>query len=209
VKDGKRRLLDGIVAPRFTESAVGMLSRKGDKCRFIANAMLGALNTFDCVDRAQRMRYVRGGFLVQPNATFNLADHRLVSVGGGMPSEAVMRDIALAWAVGSTSNSNTITLVKDGKLIGNGVGQQDRVSVCELAIKKARSAGHDTQDAVAYSDSFFPFPDGPVVLCEAGIKTVFTTSGSMNDGKVFETFRKYGVEVYTLPDTVARGFFGH
>src|SRR5581483_12501266 len=72
-------------------------------------------------------------------------------------------DILLAWAVGSTSNSNTITLVRDGQLLGNGVGQQDRVGGCTLAVARAREAGHDTTGAVAYSDSFFPFPDAPQV----------------------------------------------
>lgn len=54
-----------------------------------------------------------------------------------------------------------MTLVRDGALIGNGVGQQDRVGGCALAIIRARDAGHDVHGAAAYSDSFFPFPDGP------------------------------------------------
>src|ERR1051326_672752 len=32
-----RRLLDGIIAPEFTEGAIEMMKRKGDKCRFLVN----------------------------------------------------------------------------------------------------------------------------------------------------------------------------
>ena len=76
----------------------------------------------------------------------------------------------LAWGVGCTSNSNTITIVKGGMLVGNGVGQQDRVGAAELAVKRAIDAGHraaNCRSAVAYSDSFFPFSDGVEALIDA------------------------------------------
>ena len=84
-----------------------------------------------------------------------------------------MEDLILAWAVGCTSNSNTITLVKDGMLLGNGVGQQDRVGAAQLAIMRAGEK--DLNGAVAYSDSFFPFPDAPQILIDYGIKIIFST----------------------------------
>lgn len=206
MKDG-RRLLDGIVAPSFTSGAIGQLKRKGDKCRFIVNAALAKLSA-DSLDRRARFRHVRGGFLKQPNYTFvpskelfEVTDHKIVN--------GDFIDSILAWAIGSTSNSNTITLVKDGQLIGNGVGQQDRVGCCELALKRARDAGHDPKGAVAYSDSFFPFEDGPQVLIDAGIRAIFATSGSIRDDRVREVCDKAGVRLYQLPDAEARGFFGH
>ncbi|MEI7512903.1 MAG: hypothetical protein WCK01_05610 [Candidatus Uhrbacteria bacterium] len=195
--EGTRRLLDGIIAPSFTSSAIDMLKRKGDKCRFIVNPALASLS----LDRRDRFRYVRGGFLMQPNYTF-------VPSGASVLDQNV-EDCLLAWAIGSTSNSNTITLVKDGMLIGNGVGQQDRVGCCELALKRARDAGHDPKGAVAYSDSFFPFEDGPNVLIDAGIRAIFATSGSVRDAQVREVCDKAGVRFYTLPDAEARGFYGH
>lgn len=198
MKEG-RRLLDGIVAPGFSPVAIGMLKRKGDKCRFIMNPALRNLS----LDRRDRFRYVRGGFLMQPNYAFVPEWEKLA-----LSAEDV-QDVKLAWAIGCTSNSNTITLVKDGMLIGNGVGQQDRVGCCELAIKRARDAGHSTFGAVAYSDSFFPFEDGPKVLIEAGVRAIFATSGSVRDEVVRKTCDDAGVRFYTLPDAEARGFFGH
>jgi len=94
-------------------------------------------------------------------------------------------------------------------LIGNGVGQQDRVSAAQLALKRARDGGHDIAEAIAYSDSFFPFPDGPIKLADAGVKAILATRGSVNDAKVAEALKQTGVIFYTLPDELARGFYMH
>ncbi|MHB8831257.1 MAG: hypothetical protein ACYC44_04045 [Patescibacteria group bacterium] len=208
---GQRRLLDGIVATEFTAEAIAMLKRKGDKCRLLANQ---SLLIHPPMDRATRFRYVRGGFLAEPNYTYKL---RLEDVtcfppcrtGCSWGERDDEENVLLAWAVGSTSNSNTITLVKDGMLIGNGVGQQDRVGAAKLALQRACDAGHDVHGAVAYSDSFFPFPDGPTVLAEAGIKVIMASSGSIKDKEVQAACAKHGVTLLMIPDSEGRGFFGH
>ncbi len=199
--DGQRRLLDGIIAPDFTAGACQLLRRKKDKCRLLKNPALANL-TASTLDRQPRYRMVRGGFLKQPNYDFIPT---LPSSCGAFESINAL----LAWAIGSTSNSNTITLVKNCMLIGNGTGQQDRVTACEVALLRARNAGHDVKDAVAYSDSFFPFTDGPQMLIDAGITTILTSSGSMNDDAVRQLCQKYGVALVMVPDKEARGFFGH
>ena len=127
----------------------------------------------------------------------------------GELSDSQKSDLVLAWAVGSTSNSNTVSLIKNNMLIGNGVGQQDRVSCCQLAIKRAKDAGHDINGSAAYSDSFFPFVDGPQTLIEAGVKTIFATSGSVKDDEVKKFCADKGTTLVMLPDSQARGFFGH
>ncbi|MBX4197855.1 hypothetical protein KW782_00805 [Candidatus Parcubacteria bacterium] len=209
------KMLDGIIAPSFTPAAIDMLRRKGDRCRFIVNPALTASS--NSLDQAPRFRYVRGGFLVQPNYTFvpefyiSPLEHKSVSgiVKYGSATAKQETDMMLAWAIGSTSNSNTITLVKNKQLIGNGVGQQDRVGAAELAIRKAHRAGHDVTDAVAYSDSFFPFPDGPQKLIEAGVRAIFTSSGSVRDRETIDLCAKHNVALYMIPDQIGRGFFGH
>jgi phosphoribosylaminoimidazolecarboxamide formyltransferase / IMP cyclohydrolase len=174
----------------------------------LANPALTALD-HDSLDRGPRTRYVRGGYLEQPNYTFVLElDDPAVQRTGPLTS-AQARDLLLAWAIGSTSNSNTVTLVRDGQLLGNGVGQQDRVGGCALAITRATDAGHATEGSVAYSDSFFPFPDGAQLLVDAGVTAVFCTTGSVRDDVVRQAFTDAGVTVVQLPDRLARGFFGH
>src|SRR3954447_13767339 len=203
-----RRLLDLISAASFTEEAIELLARKAGKCRLLANPALGELGR-DSLDTAPRQRYVRGGVLEQPNYTFVLDLESPDVVVTGELTAAQKDDLLLAWAVGATSNSNTITLVRDGALIANGVGQQGRVSCCALALSRAGDAGHAIEGAVAYSDSFFPFPDAPETLLEAGVSAVFATSGSVRDDQVREAFTKAGVAFAQLPDKIARGFYGH
>ena len=78
-----------------------------------------------------------------------------------------------------------------------------------LALSRAKGAGHDATGAVASSDSFFPFPDAPETLMAGGIKAILSTSGSVNDPKAVEACAKQNVPLYLVPDTEARGFFGH
>lgn len=205
--DGQKRLLDGVFAPSFTAEAMDTLARKHGKCRLFDNPAL-ALHPLP-LDDAWRIRHVRGGFLIQPNYTscFDLRHSALEIYSFLTPEQC--DDLLLAWAVGSTSNSNTITLVKGGMLIGNGVGQQDRVGAAKLAFMRARDAGHDPAGAVAYSDSFFPFPDEPQALLDAGISAVLASRGSVCDREIIALFRERGVPFVTVPDENGRGFFGH
>ena len=196
-----RRLLDGVAAPEFSREAIDLLGRKKGKCRLMQNRSLADLSA-SSLDQAERFRYIRGGKLRQPNYAY-------VAQIKDVVREDIFDEVIVAWAVGSTSNSNTITLVSGHKLIGNGVGQQDRVSACQLAVKRAWAAGHDTLGAVAYSDSFFPFDDGPKVLVEAGIRAIMTSSASVNDNQVIDYCRSAGVDLIMIPDVVGRGFFGH
>lgn len=205
-EDAPNRMLDGVVAASATPEAIEILSRA--KLRVVVDPALSDLSQ-ESLDVKPRIRPVRGGALVQPNYTFVQdlgAEHMQHH---GETTEQQQRDMILAWAIGSTSNSNTITIVKDGKLLGNGVGQQDRVGAAKLALSRAADRGHDVRGAVAYSDSFFPFSDGPQVLVDAGIRAVLTSSGSVKDSEVIDTFLSGGVAVSMVPDKVGRGFFGH
>lgn len=204
--NGQNRLLDGVVGSSVTPEAIEILSRA--KLRIVTNPALAALNEAS-LETASILRNVRGGMLVQPNYTFVLDLAADYIEAHGRVSDAQKRDLVLAWAIGSTSNSNTITIVKDGMLLGNGVGQQDRVGAAKLATSRATSREHSLKNTCAYSDSFFPFPDGPLVLAEAGIRAIVTSSGSVKDPIVIEELAKHKVSVVLLPDKTGRGFFGH
>ena len=201
---------DGVVAPSFGSDVASSLERVGGKCRLVVNS---ALDNHLKLDVSPRFRYVRGGFQVQPNYTFvpRFDDMKVY----GRRNKNLEMSLALAWAVGCTSNSNTISIVKKKMLIGNGVGQQARVWASKLAISRAVNAGHEKKlyGAVAYSDSFFPYPDAVDTLIKNGIRAIFTTSGSKakggGDEATIKACEKAGVILYMLPDKKARGFFGH
>ncbi len=200
--------LDGVIAPRFDTGVFDTLQRAKGKCRFLANPALESL-TIESLDSIPRVRQVRGGVLLQPANKFILdwGDPDLKVYGDLTPRQK--KDLILAWAIGSSSNSNTITLVKDDTLLANAVGQQDRVGAAYLAIWRAQRSKHSLEGAVAYSDSFFPFPDGVELLIKAGIKAIYTSSGSMNDDKTIALCKEHGVVLCMIPDAKGRGFFGH
>ena len=205
----ERRLLDAVIAPAFDGAAIELLRRKKDKCRFVANGALARVGA-DSLDVQPRIRYVRGGFLRQPNYTFVVNfESLMLKRHGPRATPEIELDLAFAWAIGSTSNSNTITIAKNGMLLGDGVGQQDRVGAAELALRRARRSGHEPTGAVAYSDSFFPFPDAPQVLIDAGICAILSTSGSVRDEDTIKLCEAKGVSLYLIPDKEGRGFFGH
>lgn len=191
---GGKIYLAGIIAPVITSEAIEILPKQKRACQMICLPALANLSE-DSINKELKKRPVRGGYIEERSTQY-------------LP-ESDNLDLLLGWAVGSTSVSNTITLVKNAKVIGNGVGQQDRVSACELAVKRARDAKHDVKGALAYSDSFFPFTDGIEILADAGVKTIFATSGSVKDKAVQEFAKGKNVELILVPDKEARGFFGH
>lgn len=220
----RNRLLDGVIGANVTDEALELLSR--NKLRVVVNPALGQLNQ-KSLDSKRRIRPVRGGVLEQPNYTFvqDLSAEYMQQIGD--LTDQQKRDMILAWAIGCTSNSNTISLVKDGQLIGNGVGQQDRVGAGQLALTRTTNVLPELEDqgdklilkvsldkqklsgAVAYSDSFFPFPDGPELLAKAGIKAILTSSGSVGDEQVIKTLADAGVSLMMVPDKLGRGFYLH
>lgn len=203
-----RRLLDLVAAPSVTSQALDMLGRKEGKCKIFANPALGKLKPTS-VSTQERVRQVRGGELRQSAPTFvlNFAKQRPKRTGKARPEKRL--DLAFATAICATSNSNTITIVKDGMLLGQGIGQTSRVGAAALAVANAMRHEEKLRGAVAASDSFFPFPDGVLVLIDAGVTAIFATSGSVNDAVVQSICREAGVTLYQLPDKDARMFFGH
>ncbi|HEY5152421.1 MAG TPA: hypothetical protein VII55_00435, partial [Candidatus Saccharimonadales bacterium] len=220
----KPRLLDGVIGSGVSKEALELLSR--NKLRVVVNPALAGLSATS-LDSARRIRPVRGGVLEQPNYNFILdlsADY--IQTHGDL-NEQQKRDLILGWAVGCTSNSNTIALVKDGRLIGNGVGQQDRVGAGQLALTRTNNTLPQLEEqgdklilkvaldkqklagAAAYSDSFFPFPDGPELLAKAGVKAILTSSGSVGDEAVIKVLTEAGAAVAMVPDKLGRGFYMH
>ena len=74
--------------------------------------------------------------------------------------------------------------------IGIGAGQQNRLDSSRIAIEKA---GEQVNGSVAASDAFFPFPDGMLTLANAGISTIVSPGGSINDQKVIDAANEVGV----------------
>lgn len=97
--------------------------------------------------------------------------------------------------------SNAILLASRGASVGVGMGQVNRVDSAQLAVTRA---GDRVLGSVAASDAFFPFPDGPQILIDAGVKAIVQPGGSIRDKEVIEAAAEAGVTMYF---TGTRHFF--
>lgn len=204
---GKRRVLDVVAGSGATPLARRVLTRAEGRCRILVNKELDGAGAAR-LDTAPLIKYARGEMQVQSNYTFVFDKSQSYVRCHGEFDLPAWKDLVLAWAVGSTSPSNTITLVRDGMVVANAVGQHDRLIAVDLALAIARRTEHSVEGAVAYSDSYFPFVDAPKVLIDAGVKTIFTMTGSIRDTEVISYMVNRGVRLVTMPEAAGRGFYG-
>jgi phosphoribosylaminoimidazolecarboxamide formyltransferase/IMP cyclohydrolase len=126
-------------------------------------------------------RRVWGGNLVQGSDDISAFDAELRVAGQVALDPNLENDVRLAQVLVKHLKSNAICLVKDSMLVGAGAGQMSRVDSAEIAVKKA---GDRAQGSVVGSDAFFPFPDGPQALADAGAIVIVQPGGSMRDDEV-------------------------
>src|SRR3989344_2186315 len=202
------RKLDGIFAPLFSEGVESTLERKKGKCRMMANSALHDL-THKSRDTGLHFVPVRGGFQTQPNFTYiiDLGDPALKRYGDFTAQQET--DVLLAWAIGATSDSNTVDVVRNGMLLANGTGQRARVNASNTGVDIAHSVGHDLTGGVAFSDSFFINVDAIQVLLDAGVTAIYSCSGSKLHDPTIVEFCKAKVGLWLIPVEIGRACFGH
>lgn len=167
------KLLEVIVAPAFDPAARERLATRWKNVRLLE------VGPLDRIDPAEiHMHKIVGGYLIQERdlAGADTASWTLASTRA--PTDAERTDLRFAWLVCKYVKSNAVVVARDGMLLGAGAGQMDRMTAAKLAIEKA---GRRARGAVAASDAFFPFPDGPELLLNAGIDAIVQPGGSMND----------------------------
>jgi phosphoribosylaminoimidazolecarboxamide formyltransferase/IMP cyclohydrolase len=170
---GIDKLLEVIVAPDFEPDALSLLKDRWKNVRLLAVGPLGRPNA-----RELHMHRIVGGYLVQERDLAGVDETAWKIVSRRQPMTDELEDLKFAWLVCKHVKSNAIVICKNGMLLGAGAGQMDRPSAARLAIEKAgpRAAG-----AVAASDAFFPFPDGPKLLLDAGVTAIVHPGGSLKD----------------------------
>ena len=87
----------------------------------------------------------------------------------------------------------------DLQTLGVGAGQMSRVESVKIALEKARAHGHSLDGAVLASDAFFPFPDGPQLALEAGVKAIVQPGGSKRDDEVVAAVADAGGTIVFAP----------
>ena len=128
-------------------------------------------------------RRVLGGLLAQ-DRDGDVEDREGMIVVCGDPSEPDWGDLLFAWRVCKHVTSNAIVIAKDLRTIGVGAGRCHAWTRCGSRSRKACWHGHDLEGAVMASDAFFPFPDGPMIALEAGVRGIIQPGGSKRDSDV-------------------------
>jgi len=170
------------LAPNFDDATIEIIrSRKqwGSRVRLLD---MGELESAVPVGGVE-YRPIAGGFLGQTQNLVGLNEDQWKVVTRRAPSESEISDMRLAWLIAKHTKSNAISICKDGMLIGNGAGQMSRVMSCRIATWLAKENGHADKlpGSAAASDAFFPFPDGPSLLMEAGVTAIIQPGGSKRD----------------------------
>jgi phosphoribosylaminoimidazolecarboxamide formyltransferase/IMP cyclohydrolase len=173
---------DVIIAASFEAAALEKLTSRRKATRLLSGpAPELAL---------RQLRSLGSSVLVQDIDAFvsPRSDWRVVTARP--PTDEEWRDLVLAWRVCGRTTSNAIAIVNGGQAVGVGAGQQSRVVAAEIAVRKA---GERTKGAAGASDAFFPFPDGLVVLAEAGVSAVVQPGGSVKDDVVIAAADEAGL----------------
>ena len=170
------KLLEVIVAPGYSPDALALLKDRWKNVRLLEVTGNWQLTTGNSAELM--LHKIAGGYLVQERDAVGLVESEWKVVSKRPPTEQELADLRVAWLACKHVKSNAIVLAKEGMMLGSGAGQQDRVNACRIAIAKA---GDRVKNAVAASDAFFPFPDGPELLLNAGITALIHPGGSVKD----------------------------
>ena len=182
-----------IIAPDYEPAALELLQSKKN---------LRILRLPAGYRRAEyEFKQISGGVLVQQADAFPAGSisSNWQLVAGDAADAATLADLEFAWRACRAAKSNAILLASGGASVGVGMGQVNRVDSCHLAVERANSLAEGAErarGAVAASDAFFPFADGPEILISAGVTAIVQPGGSIRDDEVIAVAKAAGVTMY-------------
>jgi len=178
------KLLEVVVAPAFASDALELLKNRWKSVRLLE------VGPFDSIDRGEiSMHKIVGGFLVQERDLLGADESNWKVASVRQPTPAEKDNLRFAWLACKHVKSNAIVIAGSGATVGIGGGQVDRVGAARIAIEKA---GDRAKNAVAASDAFFPFPDGPKLLLQAGVSAIIQPGGSVKDQATIDAVNEAG-----------------
>ena len=102
----------------------------------------------------------------------------------------LFKTISFGWSVLKYVKSNAILVAKDCTTLAIGAGQVSRVDSVDIAINKLKG---NVENAVLFSDAFFPFRDSIDKIAKSGIKTIVQPGGSIKDDEVVDACNEHGI----------------
>jgi phosphoribosylaminoimidazolecarboxamide formyltransferase/IMP cyclohydrolase len=183
-----KKFLHVIVAPSYDGDAAKLLSERWKDVRILAVGPLGKPDDRPADELV--LRRIAGGLLVQEPDLAPMDAAQWEHKAGPEPTAEDLTQLALAMIAVKHLKSNAVCIVRDHMLVGPGMGQVDRVSACELAIKRA---GDRAKGGYAASDAFFPFGDSAAGLIAAGVKAIVEPGGAKKDDETIAACREANV----------------
>ena len=183
----KNVFLEIILAPKFTEKALEILTAK-------KNIRLMTYNISRKNEDKNLLLSVNGGLLVQETDYASVQDYEYNVVTEKTPTESEMNDLLFAMKVCKHVKSNAITLASELRTIGVGAGQMNRVGAAHIALEQAKTAGF-THKIVLASDAFFPFDDVVRMAHKYGVTAIIQPGGSVRDEDSIKACNELGISM--------------
>ncbi|GLC46861.1 hypothetical protein PLESTB_001542000 [Pleodorina starrii] len=183
-----RMFYEIVIAPSYTPEGLEVLKGKSKNLRILEAKPRAPSGT--------SLRQVAGGWLVQDADSLAPEGITFNCVSVAQPTEKQLEDLKFAWRAVKHVKSNAITIAKDGRLLGMGSGQPNRVNSVRIALEKS---GAEVAGSVLASDAFFPFSwgDSVEIACKAGVAAIVHPGGSLRDQDAVDCCNKYGVVLLT------------
>jgi len=176
--------LEIIIAPSYSDEALEILKQK-------KNLRVLKLDSIKYrPEEAYELKRVSGGLLIQDSDYKDFSVDDINYVTEKKPDKEQMKDLLFAWKVVKHVKSNAIVIAKDGKTLGIGPGQTNRIWSAQMSIDRA---GEQVNGAVMASDAFFPFADVAEAAANAGISVIIQPGGSIRDNDSIEACNKAGI----------------
>ena len=184
-----------VIAPGYDDDALALLQERWKNLRILKVAAQSPNIT-------RELKFLPGGALMQERDLIVPNPAEWNHDAGPEPTPERVAAAAMLENMCRSLSSNAVLIggidpesdTGAVRLFGAGAGQMDRVASCRGAVHKA---GELAKGAIAFSDAFFPFNDGPQVLIDAGVTMIVHPGGSKRDQDTFDLCNEHGVTCMT------------
>jgi phosphoribosylaminoimidazolecarboxamide formyltransferase/IMP cyclohydrolase len=204
ITGNRKWMLDVIMTPGMDDEAALLLGKR-KRTKLYVNDSLRHPHS---APEFNLIKSVKGGFLTQPANNYILDFNRIKWINGPFDKKFIDSYIvAFATAFTSFHGGNEVAIVKDNQLLSVG-GGPSTVESAKIAVWRAGNNQHDSKGSVFVADAFFPFPDAPQVLINAGCISGLVPAGGRNHDKIVELFTSHKIAIGFIPEEYS-GFCRH
>lgn len=186
--------IEVLVAPSFSQEALDFLLNKKKLKIF---SLPSNPSYFNLPTSKESFKSILGGFLLQESDSVSDEEiQEAKKMGEYEASESQKRDMQIAYKIVALTKSNCVAYVKNGALVGIGMGMTSRVDASRNAMLKAKDMGLDLKGCVLASEAFFPFKDSIELAASMGVSAIIEPGGSIRDDEVIECANSYKIPIY-------------